>query len=245
MKVRVKFEKYGPARFMGHLDTMRYFQKAVRRAKIPVAFSSGFTPHMIMSFAAPLGLGISSSAEYFDMELSEGVSSGGLSSEELSSEELVCRLDHEMAEGFRVVGARKVPEGRKHNAMALTAAASYRVTFEEGCGLTAEDLEGFYAQPKILVEKESKSGPKTVDIRPGIYELTAEEGESFSCIMLLAASSADHVRPKMVVKALAAHLGKDLRPYSYTVHKIQVYAAGCQDGDPRFVPLESLGEEIG
>lgn len=239
MKVRVKFEKYGPARFMGHLDTMRYFQKAVRRAKIPVAFSSGFTPHMIMSFAAPLGLGISSSAEYFDMELSEGVSSGGL-----SSEELIRRLDQEMAEGFRVVGARKVPEGRKHNAMALTAAASYRVTFEEGCGLTAEDLEGFYAQPKILVEKESKSGPKTVDIRPGIYELTAEEGESFSCIMLLAASSADHVGPKMVVKALAAHLGKDLRPYSYTVHKIQVYAAGCQDGDPRFVPLESLGEEI-
>lgn len=239
MKVRVKFEKYGPARFMGHLDTMRYFQKAVRRAKIPVAFSSGFTPHMIMSFAAPLGLGISSSAEYFDMELSEGVSS-----EKLSSEELVRRLDQEMAEGFRVVSARKVPEGRKHNAMALTAAASYRLVFEEGSGLTAEALESFYVQPKILVEKETKSGPKTVDIRPGIYALAAEADGSFGCTMLLAASSADYVKPKTVVKALAAHLGKDLEPRSYTVHKMEVYASAGPNGDPRSVPLESLGEEI-
>lgn len=234
MKVRVRFEKYGPARFMGHLDVMRYFQKAIRRAKIPVAFSSGFTPHMIMSFAAPLGLGISSSAEYFDMELAGY----------MSSREMVSRLDQEMAGGFRVVSVRKVPEGRKHNAMALTAAAAYQVVFGEGCGLTAEDLEGFYAQPQIWVEKETKSGPKMVDIRPGIYELSAEEGASFSCTMLLAASSADHVKPKMVVRALSDYLGKNFSPYGYTVHKVEVYAAAGPDGDPRSVPLESLGEEI-
>ena len=48
-------------KFIGHLDTMRFFQKAIRRADIPVAYSEGFSPHMIMSFAAPLGVGTTSS----------------------------------------------------------------------------------------------------------------------------------------------------------------------------------------
>lgn len=57
MKVRIKFAKTGHMKFVGHLDTMRYFQKAIRRAELPVAFSGGYSPHMIMSFAAPLGVG--------------------------------------------------------------------------------------------------------------------------------------------------------------------------------------------
>ena len=69
MKVRIKFTKEGPMKFVGHLDTMRYFQKAIRRAELPIAFSGGYSPHMIMSFAAPLGVGVTSTGEYFDMEL--------------------------------------------------------------------------------------------------------------------------------------------------------------------------------
>ena len=49
MKVRIKFTKEGPMKFVGHLDTMRYFQKAIRRAELPIAFSGGYSPHMIMS----------------------------------------------------------------------------------------------------------------------------------------------------------------------------------------------------
>ena len=60
MKVRIKFSKEGPVKFVGHLDTMRYFQKAVRRAALPAAFSGGYSPHMIMSFASPLGVGVES-----------------------------------------------------------------------------------------------------------------------------------------------------------------------------------------
>ena len=73
MKVRIKFAKTGHMKFVGHLDTMRYFQKAIRRAELPVAFSGGYSPHMIMSFAAPLGVGTASLGEYFDMELTETV----------------------------------------------------------------------------------------------------------------------------------------------------------------------------
>ncbi len=75
MKVRVKFSKYGVMKFIGHLDIMRYFQKAMRRAEIPAAYSQGFSPHMIMSFANPLGVGLTSDGEYFDIELEESISS--------------------------------------------------------------------------------------------------------------------------------------------------------------------------
>ena len=69
MKIRIKFRKYGVMKFIGHLDIMRFFQKVMRRADIPIAFTGGFSPHMIMSFANPLGVGVTSDGEYFDIEL--------------------------------------------------------------------------------------------------------------------------------------------------------------------------------
>ena len=57
MKLRIKFKKYGAVRFIGHLDVMRFFQKAIRRAQIDVVYTAGFSPHQVMTFAAPLGVG--------------------------------------------------------------------------------------------------------------------------------------------------------------------------------------------
>ena len=73
-------------KFIGHLDIMRYFQKAIRRAEIPIAFTSGYSPHMIMSFANPLGVGLTSDGEYFDIELTESI----------ASKEAVRRLNEQM-----------------------------------------------------------------------------------------------------------------------------------------------------
>ena len=112
---------------------MRYFQKAVRRAGIPIAFSDGFRPHMIMSFAAPLGVGITSDAEYFDMELSEK------DALPMTSEEMIRQFNAVMAEGFRVISVRKLPEGKKYNAMSLTAAADYQIGFS-GAGYPSPSL---------------------------------------------------------------------------------------------------------
>ncbi|MFR3320816.1 MAG: TIGR03936 family radical SAM-associated protein [Lachnospiraceae bacterium] len=75
MRVRVKFSKYGVMKFIGHLDVMRYFQKAMRRAGIDIAYSEGMSPHMIMSFAQPLGVGLTSDGEYMDVELRTPIAS--------------------------------------------------------------------------------------------------------------------------------------------------------------------------
>ena len=88
MKIGIKFSKQGNMRFIGHLDIMRYFQKAMRRADVDIRYSEGFSPHQIMSFAAPLGVGLTGSGEYLDIEV--------LSTE--SSRRMVERLNVQMAE---------------------------------------------------------------------------------------------------------------------------------------------------
>ena len=91
MKVRIKFRKYGVLKFIGHLDVMRFFQKMMRRAEIPIAFTGGYSPHMIMSFASPLGIGLTSDGEYVDIELTELI----------DSETAVRRMNAVTAEGIR------------------------------------------------------------------------------------------------------------------------------------------------
>ena len=67
MRIRVKFSKTGSMRFLGHLDLMHFFQQLIRRSGIPIAYSQGMSPHQIMSFALPLGLGAESLGEYMDI----------------------------------------------------------------------------------------------------------------------------------------------------------------------------------
>ena len=100
MKIRTKFRKYGNMKFIGHLDVMRYFQKAIRRADIPICYSGGFSPHQVMSFAAPLGVGITSNGEYVDIEVTESKNSA----------EMLKHLNEQMAEGFEVTDYRLLPD---------------------------------------------------------------------------------------------------------------------------------------
>ena len=98
MKIRIKFRKYGTMKFIGHLDVMRYFQKAIRRSEVNIRYSEGFSPHQIMSFAAPLGVGITSKGEYVDIEV--------LDTE--NSKKMIDRLNAVMSEGFEILSERSL-----------------------------------------------------------------------------------------------------------------------------------------
>ena len=114
MKIRIKFRKYGVMRFVGHLDIMRYFQKAMRRAKIDICYSEGFSPHQIMSFASPLGVGITSDGEYLDIEVNSTN----------CTEESIRVLNETMVEGIEITGYTKLSDSAK-TAMSIVAAADY------------------------------------------------------------------------------------------------------------------------
>ena len=164
LKVRVKFAKEGAMKFIGHLDIMRYFQKAVKRANLDVAFSEGFSPHMIMSFASPLGVGITSTGEYFDMELKSAT----------TSSDMVKRLNDAMAEGMKILSIRQVEDGKASKAMSLVAAADYRLKFHETAKLPEnwkEKLEEFKAQKEIVILKKTKKSEKEIKILMKKYKM--------------------------------------------------------------------------
>lgn len=234
MKVRVKFSKEGAMKFIGHLDIMRYFQKAIRRAGLNAAFSEGFSPHMLMSFAAPLGVGITSTGEYFDLELNGS----------MSSAELTDRLNAQMAEGMHVISVRKVPDGKASKAMSLVAASDYTVTFCEGkapAGEWKNQVESFLSQEQILVWRKTKRSEGEKDIRPWIYKLEAAEN---ALIMQLSTGSVHNLKPELVAEAFYKYLGQEPQPFAWQVHRGEIYADLGDENGRKLVTLESLGEII-
>lgn len=234
LKVRVKFEKTGAMKFIGHLDIMRYFQKALRRANIPVAFSGGFSPHMIMSFAAPLGVGVTSSGEYFDMELTESMPSAVMEE----------KLNETMAEGMRVISVREIPDNKANACMALVAAADYRITFREGKepqGDWKEKLQEFYQQESITILRKTKRSEQETDIRPWIYELQLQGDEIW---MQLSQGSVQNLKPELVMEAFLHYLGQELQPFALLIHREEVYADKGTDGTRKLISLEALGSVI-
>lgn len=147
-KVRIKFSKHGALRYIGHLDIMRYFQKAFRRSGIDIAYTGGFSPHPVMSFAAPLGVGLESDGEYLDVELNTME----------STEEIRERMNGQMAEGMEVLSVVLLPE-KSGSAMAAVAAAGYYLSFRNGFEPPKgwrKAIEEFLGQEHIIVEKQTK-----------------------------------------------------------------------------------------
>lgn len=146
LKIRIRFSKQGPIKFVGHLDMVRYFQKVMRRANVDIAYSQGFSPHQKMSFASPLSVGVTSQGEYFDIEVN--------SSE--SSEEMIRRINMANAPGVEVLSYKLLPDDAK-NAMSIIAAADYLVHTD----LFYEDMiKSFISQDTINVIKKTKKSRK-------------------------------------------------------------------------------------
>lgn len=231
MNVRIKFRKNGVMKFIGHLDIMRYFQKAIRRAEIPIAFSAGFSPHMIMSFANPLGVGVTSDGEYFDIELREPI----------SSKEAVRRLNEQMVEGMEVVSFVEIPSDKKNKGMSIVAAADYLSTIK--VGVFPENwkdmVDEFFAQDAIMILKATKKSKKEVNIRPMIYKLEVRDDSVF---MQLATGSVQNLKPELVMEAFASYCG--VADAKFVHHRLETYANIGTEESPVFAALDELGTEI-
>lgn len=123
LKIRIKYSKLGNLRFIGHLDVMRYFQKEIRRAGLDVSYSKGYSPHQIISFAAPLAMGITSDGEYFDGEF-ESVT---------TSREMIDALNAVSVDEMKVTECVLLPDDAK-NSMSVVSASDYVISFLDKAG---------------------------------------------------------------------------------------------------------------
>lgn len=233
MKTRMRFVKCGSMKFIGHLDCMRFFQKAIRRAKLDVAYSKGYSPHQLMSFASPLGVGVTSDGEYIDVEF--------YSLPDLSLPDLVTYLNQFMTDEIFVTDIEIMPDGFK-NSMSLLIAADYMVVEKEAgvfSGNWQEKWLSFMEQQEIVIEKKTKKSVKEVDIKPHILawdfsmEAFAEKnGENYgtlhcdyegnSLFMRLTSGSETNIKPELVMQAFYAFCESELEPYSYQIHRMQM-----------------------
>lgn len=223
MKVRIKFSKEGPVRFIGHLDIMRYFQKAIRRAGIDIAYSTGFSPHQIMSFASPLSVGHESCGEYFDVELNSIT----------DTEDIKMRLNQTMAEGIQILQVAVLDE-TEGNAMASVAAADYLISFRDSVSLPdnwKEKLTAFYKKDKIPVIKKTKKGEREIDLKETIYQLEIREDQVY---MLLDAGSGSNMKPGFVLETFCTAENISLPEYPFRVRRLETYK---RTGEGKLVPL--------
>lgn len=243
LKVRVKFSKHGVMKYIGHLDMMRYFQKAIRRAEIDIAYSEGFSPHQIMSFAHPLGVGVESDGEYFDIQV--------YTSE--SSKESVKKLNEVMAEGVEVLSYVELPEKAK-TAMSIVAAADYEIVIKDGYELpcsyetVTENLNAFYAQKQIEIIKKTKKSEVLTDIKPWIHELKAvqdKDAKTYKFFIQVSTGSVNNLKPALLINAFYQFMGVEFKPLSLAITRKEVYADDSAEENARqLVPLWALGSEI-
>lgn len=225
-------------KFIGHLDMMRYFQKAVRRADIDIRYSEGYSPHQIMSFAAPLGVGITSDGEYFDIEVNST----------MSSAEAIRTFNNTMVDGVEVVSYVKLPDNAK-TAMSLVAAADYRLSYKSGyqspytAGEWKEIVQReFHNQPVFTIIKKTKKSEREVDLKPLVYHFSVEEYDGMPRFYLqVSTGSVDNIKPELVLASVYERCGLIYDENAIQIHRLEVY---CRDDKGELLPLEAMGEDI-
>ena len=220
-RVRIRFSKHGAMKYLGHLDLLRFFQKAIKRANIPVAMSHGFSPHQLLSFAMPLSVGLTSEGEYFDMELDETKESG------ISCDEIKRRLSETMVDGIEIMAVSLLSKDEK-NVMAAVSKASYIVYYKrhpnwESKASPKELVTYFKELSSLRWEKETKKGTKVIDLKKEVSffgagcfddcffkahpcfdntgEFLTKEGDPFFLITLSAGSN-NNIRPEAFFEVL-------------------------------------------
>ena len=187
MRIRITFTKEGPLRYTGHLDLHKLWERAARRAELPLAYSQGFHPQPKMNMAAALPLGFSSRCEVLDMRLER----------EIPLDDLPTRINSTLPSGLQVVRVEQVDE-RAPALQTQVIAAEYEVSL-------TESLDRSEQKSKIDSVMESKSIPrerrgKLYDLRPLIEELDLLPGGKIH--MRLAARESATGRPEEVLDVL-------------------------------------------
>ena len=224
MKVRVKFSKRGVLKYIGHLDLMRYFQKAFRRTNISVLYSKGFSPHMIMSFAQPLGVGVESDGEYFDVEVDDSV----------DMTTFVSQLNEQMAEGITVLEATVLPDD-SINAMASVAAAAYEINFHKENPLSESMVSKFLSEASVNYTKTTKKGEHDINVKDYVFDIKLLNENTLYAVV--DCSSAGNLKPSILCEALLGFENKNIADFPFHVLRKDTY---MRNADGELVPLNKF-----
>lgn len=194
MRAMIRFGKQPRLRFISHLDMQRFFQRAVNRTGLPIAWTQGFNPHPVMSFGSALALGWTSEYEVIDIKLSAPM--GRKRTEDA--------MRAALPEDIPVLEVRMVDD--KHPApMALVRMSDYRVTLTgDTAQVTLDQIPAFLAQEVVTTVKKTKSGEKEINARPMVLSIDPTE-DGFCARMM--PTEQQSLKPELLVGLLAQMAG--------------------------------------
>ena len=229
MKLRIRFEKTGTMKFIGHLDTMRFFQKLMRLAEIDVRYTEGYSPHPVMSFALPLGVGIESRGEYLDLEAQ---------STDATAESLR-RLNAFMPEGLKALSYKKLPD-QAVKAMALVTAADYLISPKDGAmpELASRVQSLFHEAPSFLIEKKTKKSVRELDLKQFVHEFSCRDDGIF---LRLSAGSETNIKPELLLEPFFERAGLVFEKNAWRILRLELYG---KDEAGALRPLDDFGENL-
>lgn len=192
---RALFEKTGNALYISHLDLMRVFQRAFKRAGLNLTHTKGFNPRPSVSIALPLSLGVESHCELLDFEL-EG--------EKPDDTEICRRLNDALIGGVKVLAVYE--EGRKLKEIAYLKCQLY-LEYDRGVPEnTVKKLRALFNQPSLVVEKKGKNGVTEQDIIPMIRNLDVQQEGQEICLSAVVCCQNPSLNPMQLSNAIARYL---------------------------------------
>lgn len=197
--VRLFFEKTGMAKFISHLDTVRLFTRAMKRAGVPIWFTEGFNPHAFLTFAMPLSLGFESYCETVDFRLTE----------EVDLDELTERLNKALPVDVKVTKIA-IPWLSPND----IRWAEYKIIFNNPDSALLESVEKILSSQEIIALKKAKQGrrkvEKEVNIKEHIksYELT-RDNEKLVLSTVLSSGTSININPMLLIGALVKDTNTD------------------------------------
>ena len=196
MRVRLKYSRQSGCRFLSHLDMMRLFIRALRRAQVPMAYSGGFNPQPRLAFAAPLPVGTAGLAEFVEIQLTENISIAAL----LES------LNRQLPEGIMVLAGSEVPEGVE-SLMAQISLLAYEIELPPTAKQATKDaVQKLMHREEAKIFRKTKKGFVERDIKIYISKIGIVDGdkpeEGWRLELLLKTGPGGSVRPEEVLKAM-------------------------------------------
>ena len=192
---RMLFEKTGNAVWVSHLDLMRIFQRAFKRAGLPLTHTQGFNPRPSVSIALPLSVGVSSVCELLDFDLD---------GETVDCEEIKARLNNALVDGVKVIsvytGGRKL---RELSLLSCQVSLEYDNGVDENCVSAIQDM---FSKASLIVPKKTKSGVQDQDIISMIRKIQVVAGEKVVTLNALICCQNPSLNPQQLVSAISLHL---------------------------------------
>lgn len=217
--LRLEFEKTGNAVWMSHLDLMRVFQRAFRRAGMLLKHSQGYTPHAFVSIVLPLSVGVESCCELLDFALADEAP--------VPTCEIAERLNAVLPDGVRVhevwENGRKIKE-LTHLRVCLTLC--YDRGVPQGC---AEALLALLARETLPVARQKKQEITTVDIRPMISDVsvTQTDGQTLALRAVICAQNPS-LNPQLILQAIQRYLPELAPDFARCAREAALDAGGAE-----------------